>query len=691
MVAADGAAGIVNAGTYLIAVAFETTSGFITPPGPKIGGVFTPTTYTSPGTVKINLSVIPIGPAGTAKRRILITQAGLSEYFFLGSAFGGIINDNVTTTAVLNFDDTTDLVESADFLFDLLETIPAPLGLAEYSGRLCIFGNRAEPSFVRASRVGEGEAFDSIDSIVFVNKDDGFSIRNATVIRDVLYSFKNLGIYSIRDTGNEPSTWIVSPIDKSINVSIHGIGEFFDLSGITMARDWTLLADRSGILLFDGIARKPPITTKIDDIWQTLNFTKFHKLVVAIDEQNHKIYCAIPTGSATENNKLIMGDYNLCPGNFPEASKIKWSLWEFKPGGTTKSPSDIGLFGVPPDTVPTLKMGSIDGGGRIWRLDCASSSDSDIGSLGEVEQHTDNFNRANAEDINTIWTGDVNTAFSINSNQLLMKDNATSIAFVTAALDLIECYVKIDYISGSQATSQRWGVVLSYITTGDKGYSIEYINSSSDITVVNRLVLRRRISGVDTILAQTTLPDNPPFGPISANTLKATVEGPLSARIIKIYRDLGAGFVLVLSFTDTTGFTVAGKPGIRVPTSTTGTLETRWDNFSAGSLSLITGDIESYFETSLLYWEPGNVHFFTAARLRITGSGTLLCTIRGEDDVLSSSLPSITLATTPGREFLIRFNFQNEKARIKHRLTTGRFVVSKLEIFGKSVYSMRPA
>jgi hypothetical protein len=483
IVAADGATGLINAGTYLISVAYETTSGFITKPGPEIGGVFTPTTDVAPGSKKINLSVIPTGPSGTAKRHILITKAGLSEYFFLGSDFGGIIADNTTTTTIINFDDTTDLVASADYLFDLLETIPAPLVLQDYAARLITGGENANPSILRASRPGEPESFDAVDGVINVSKDDGFQIRNLSIVRSVLYAWKNLGVFAIRDNGSVPSEWgKPNPIDQNVNTTVHGIGEFFDTSGIRMARDWTLVSDRSGILLFDGVVRKPPITDKINDIWQDINFDKYHRLVLVVDEQFHKIYCAIPTGSATENDKLLVGDYNSCLGKIPEYLEMKWTLWDLKPGGSVIKPTEIGLAFVDGlDTLPTLKIGTLSaGGGKIYALDPAQTS-----------------------------------------------DDGTA--------------------------------------------------------------------------------------------------------------------------------------------------------------------IESYFETALLFWNQGMVHFFTAARLSVTGSGTLLATIRGKGNVLSGTLPSTTLASAPGVEQLIRFNFQNERARLKFRLTTGNFVVSKLEIFGRPVYSMRPA
>ncbi len=486
MVVANGAAStLVNAGLYKIAVAYITDSGHLTIPGPEVASVFTPTSYTSPGAVKIDMTSVPTGPAGTSKRQIIITRVAQEEYFFLPSAFGGVIADNVTTIATLDFDDTTDLVDSADYLFDLLGTIPTPLGLSDYHARLITFGEDTDDSILRVSKAGEPESFDSIDGIVVVTKDDGFTLRNAVELRDVFYAAKNLGVHAILDNGKIPSGWLTYPIDKSINVPIHGIAEFFDLSGIRIARDWTLFIDRSGIVLFDGTFRKPPITHYINDLWQTLNFAKYHRSVLVVDEQLHKVYCAIPTGSSTENDLFLVGDYNECPGLIPSAGKIKWSPIQIKPGGTLKGPTEIGLIAVSPDTVPTLKIGSIDGGGKIWKFDPTS--------------------------------------------------------------------------------------------TDDDGTAIE-----------------------------------------------------------------------------------------------------------------------SFFETSLLYYVGGFVHFFNAIRMRVTGTGNLEITIAGEDTILPKNLftggSAIALATSPGKEVLVRFIFTNEKAKIKFRLVSGtKFIFNKIEVFGKTMYQMRPS
>ena len=103
--------------------------------------------------------------------------------------------------------------------------------------------------------------------------------------------------------------------------------------------------------------------------------------------------------------------------------------------------------------------------------------------------------------------------------------------------------------------------------------------------------------------------------------------------------------------------------------------------------------IESYMETSLLFFQEDWIHFFNAVQLRVTGSGTLLITISGEDGYTLPGLAiqSLTLAATPGREYLTKFSFTNEKAKMKFRLTSGYFTINKIKIFGKPMYMMRPA
>lgn len=702
--AADGAGGIVNAGTYKIAVSFVTSSGFITQPGPKILSVFTPTTYVSPGAVKIDLSDIPTGPPGTIQRQILITKAGLEEYFFLASDFGGVINDNISTTATLDFDDTTDLVNSADYLFDLLETIPSPLTLIDYNGRLCIAGEAGNQTIVRASISGEPESFDAVDGFININKDDGFTIRNMIVLRSSLYIWKNLGVHFVIDNGDFPSTWTKPiPVDGTINTSVHGIAVFFDISNIRTARDWTLFADKSGILLFDGAARKPPITDKINNIWQSINFDQFHKIVLAVDDQLHKIYCAIPINASANNNKLLVADYNSCPGKIPESESIKWSIWEFNPCETFRNPTYVGLFGFPPDVVPTFKFASSDGGGYIYSLNPSSSTDdnSNIESFFKtslVFWESGQVHFFTAARLRVVGSGVI--LCSAQGEDEILSANLPSIPLST-----------IDYRFVSEFITGIDGVRTAF--TLCRAPSTSFIMGFQNGLLLKEGVDFTRVGTAITLLCPTALGDTIQFlyclGSIATTLNLETPGGAID----------GVNTTFNLSFVPTSGvllgfqngllikngldYTLAGQiVTMTVPPSIGDSLQFfyRYNNLEAGFLLETPSEAINGINTSFnLVNKPGDN--FVA----VFQNGLLLKYLLNFYIVNNTIIffqppqPGDTLQflyradskINPGTEKLIRFNFQNEKAKIQFRLASGRFVISKLELFGKPVYEMRPA
>lgn len=572
LAAADGAAStLMNAGDYQITYCYITTSGHYTIPA-------TPITYTSPGAVKISASSIDNGPSGTAGKQILITKAGETEFFFLPSEFGGVINDNTTTTATLDFDDTTDLVDSADYLFDQLAIIPAPLNLDEYHACLITMGEIApNDSIIRASRPGEPESFDAVDGVKTISKDDGFTCKASTQLRDILYIHKSLGVRAVQDNGDIPANWYDYPIDESINTGPHGISEFFNMASIKQARDWYLTADKSGIVLNDGSFRKPPVTFAIDDIWQTLNFNYFHKAVLVVDEQKHRIYCAIPRGSSTDNDILLMGDYSVCRGFIPDAT-TQWAVWELKPGGAVKKPTAIGLAAMVSgtDTVPVLFMGSSDGGAKIWRLDPDETT-----------------------------------------------DDGTA----------IESYIETS---------------LLLVTEG-------YVNLFAAV--------RLRITGTGNL--EVTI----------AGEDSVVTDAICSSSYIRLPKFFGEGLDdLTRSGTYAGG---ANKDYVIKIVTAAGTDQFQWSDDGGQTFSAstnITGAAQAL-----------------SSGVSITFAATTGHTLNDYWTIEALNNP-IALSTAPGKELLTRFEFQNEKARLKFRLPSGtKFILNKIEIFGTPLYQMRPA
>lgn len=348
IVAVDGAVtgtDEVEIGTYLIAVAYETDSGFITPPGPLIAGVFTPTSYTAPGGKKINLSNIPTGPANILKRHILITHGDGAEYFFLDSN-GGLIPDNVTTTAVLDFFNT-DLVDSADYLFDVRESVPCGTNINIFASRLVISGfDDPDESLCRFSQSGDPETFDQTVENVIINKDDGYNIRTMGQIRDQFYLYKDVGVYVTNDNGDDPSNWDVFTVEKAIGAAnVRALSTVSATSMTGAHHDMHLIADKSGLYLNTGLLNFPDITFKVNDYWKSsIDFTKVDPF---IDAKNKRVYILGGT-----DGTMLVGDY----AEGIDAQAIKWSIWKLPNSITTAAILDIATGGNPEFTFMTTGL-----------------------------------------------------------------------------------------------------------------------------------------------------------------------------------------------------------------------------------------------------------------------------------------------------------------------------------------------
>src|SRR5258706_4864107 len=139
----SGSSGHVEPCFRFVAVAFETDTGFITRLGPVAGTVPSFASLTTTGVKKLTVNAIPIGPAGTVARRIAVTKVIvdgvstmnqlLNEFFFIPN---GRIADN-TSTGPLDYDFyDADLVDSADYLLDNLDSPPAFVHVNDYNGSL---------------------------------------------------------------------------------------------------------------------------------------------------------------------------------------------------------------------------------------------------------------------------------------------------------------------------------------------------------------------------------------------------------------------------------------------------------------------------------------------------------------------------------------------------------------------------
>lgn len=319
--AAINVTGHIDAGTHLIAIAYETDTGFITPPG-EVAAI------ELDGTQSVDLSNIPVGPSGTAKRHILMSQA-IQDYngntlgyemFFVSAS---LISNNTDTTANINVYDE-DLQLSADYLFDQLDQIPAGCSLGKYQTRLVVCGPNSNASLVYISKDTEPESFNSLSGFLVCDPFETEGVKNCLEFRENLYLFKgNPGhTYATKDNGYDPSTWDCPRIDSSIGADVQGIAQFVDSKGANT--DFFLTADVTGLYLFNGSYNKQfPLSWKIQKIWDRINKLYMNAVKISLDSSAFRIYIVVALDSATTPSHILMCDYS----DGLDSDSVKWHIW----------------------------------------------------------------------------------------------------------------------------------------------------------------------------------------------------------------------------------------------------------------------------------------------------------------------------------------------------------------------------
>ena len=450
MTATDsGTAGNIPEGGRTFYCSFETDTGFLTPLGALV--VYTNNSNTN----QVDLAVIPLGPPNTIARYILSTQAGGAIPYFIDSADGGIINDNTTTTATVNFFDT-DLVDSADYLLNLLpivgqgigpgggsDTYSVAAGCIQFAGRMFVWSGLApiglsfdtnypfdSSSTVLGSRLGDPESYDQTSCYMNVNKDDGFPVITAFVLNNILYFCKKLGVFSTYDNQLEPYQWPISFVDGSISVPPKGIA--YLSSNESPVAGAVIIADKSGLLCFNGSFQRPELTWKVESIWKRISQLYWNTVQVAIDTKIKCIYCALPLDGVSSPNYILMGNYSNATDenlNYIDPMKIKWNLWTFPNNPTVIGMIDINTPNYFGDVFPVFRFGSIDGISGIVQLDSNSITDYGTNIPSYIQTafgYPAKSRSVNMKDINTLYNL---MKWNVNGAQLI---TATAIGYNSA-------------------------------------------------------------------------------------------------------------------------------------------------------------------------------------------------------------------------------------------------------------------
>lgn len=326
---APAGSGFSDVGFHILAVIYETDTGYLTSPGPvTVAGLPNFGSATSVSTLLgYDITNITISPdTFVTKRHIVATKAILSyngnqdgyQFFFVPL---GNIDNNTATTKHVDFYDI-DLLDDASHLMDNFASIPAGVTLTLYNNRLVLTTTFDNISLAYLSSPGEPEAIDQVDGILIVPL-DGNPITNAQEFRDVLYLCKKTRTHASSDNGDVPSTWSLIPLDQGIGASVHGIAQVLDSGGVNV--EYILVVYFGGLYLFSGLYSEKALTWKIEDLWLALDRNNFANIQILNDSLTKIIYITLP------DKKMLIGDYK----NGLNSKDIKWSKWRFDIEATT--------------------------------------------------------------------------------------------------------------------------------------------------------------------------------------------------------------------------------------------------------------------------------------------------------------------------------------------------------------------
>ena len=324
--------GNIEAGVLLLTYCHETSSGFISKP--YTATIISHTFAANANSITIT---VPVGPAGTVARRILACKTiptGLYNGDYRSQVFyyvpgNGRIADNVTTSVVLSFFNS-ELIASADYLFDQITSPLGGLFINTYGTRLAVGGDSANPSIVRFSAPGEPESFSATSGFITVDPAEQGGIKNGFEYQGSFMVCKTKRTYVTSDNGSEASTWPVDMLDSSVGTECNGISVIADSPGAGAWKNVVLVADRAGLMLFNGSYSDKPLTDKVKTWWAGLDKAIFDQIQILVDPQIKRIYCLVPKGDDNTlpyPNTILVGDYE----NGLDPESIRWCPWAFYP------------------------------------------------------------------------------------------------------------------------------------------------------------------------------------------------------------------------------------------------------------------------------------------------------------------------------------------------------------------------
>lgn len=248
-----------------------------------------------------------------------------SNVYTTGVTFAGSYT-NVTSTVVItasasNLAQVTDLSDKLIFCNESDKPFyvgPTGNALALNSsvisgGKTCatygsylIIGNTTETSVAYPSRIRWSDINDINDlpalNYIDVEPDDGDKIVSIITFDDSVYIFKKRSIYRMLITGLDgPDAFIIRPVTRNIGTWAKNSVRVIPNVGIAF------LAQNTAYVLND--AGLEPIGDPIQRTFDSVNRLQWANAVAAVYPKRYQYWLAVSTGSASQNNAVLVYDY----------------------------------------------------------------------------------------------------------------------------------------------------------------------------------------------------------------------------------------------------------------------------------------------------------------------------------------------------------------------------------------------
>lgn len=300
-------AGDISAGLRYGIVLFQTRSGYISAPQ-------APFSWTAAGGHQALVGNLPIGPEQVVARIVAFTVAGGSSagpYFYIGqpqtvsgvNETSTIVNDNVSTSATFNFDDTF-LAASTSVTNNFRNIqLPAEAGVwfSPTTRRMFWWGETSQPSVVRISEPDDPETYYGDTGFAQIAADNGQRVTAVFEFKSQVYVAKERSLYLLTPNSGDPATWAAQEVSHQAGIC--------GPRAVDVGPEFAAFAHRSGAYLFTG-GDPVFISLEIDPLWKQINWDYGHLIWTHIDAEERQIRFGVPLEQATLPNAVLKIDYH---------------------------------------------------------------------------------------------------------------------------------------------------------------------------------------------------------------------------------------------------------------------------------------------------------------------------------------------------------------------------------------------